>query len=205
MTSQPDRRSPLGIGFILPVLGFVIVAPVGALALPVAALTGLSILRAREAALLTVLAGLIAGWWLLGVGTPPQQILRASMAVATLAYVVLISATRTSVTHHVLTATGITALVVIMLMVVTQREWSEVQWWIAGDTGTARMLLLGASALVGRVTGLGPGAEAGLEQWADHLPDLAGVFFPGLMALQVMGALALASFVVHRKIGRAHV
>lgn len=198
MTSSPERRSPLGIEFILPVVGFVVVAPVGALALPVAALTGRLATRVREAAFLSVLAALFAGWWLFGVGTPPEQILRAAMAVATFAYVLLTPILRTTVTHRSLIATWIATMVVVMLMIATRRDWAEIQWWIAGETGTARMLVLGAGAVLTRVTPLGPGSVAGLEGWADQLPDLAGTFFPGLVALQVMGGLVLATFFVHR-------
>jgi hypothetical protein len=194
----PERPSPLGIEFILPVVGFVLVAPIGALALPVAALTGMAASRAKEAAFLTILAAFFAGWWLLGLGSPPQQILRAAVTMGTVAFVVLTVATRMSVIHRSLFATWMAALAIFMLMVATRGDWSEIQWWISSETGTARMVLLGTSALLARITSIGPGTLAGLEQWADRLPDLAGVLFPGFVALQVLGGLVIASVVVHR-------
>ena len=200
MITGPNRArtAPLGLAFFLPIAGFLIIAPAGLFLLPLAALSVFAATRRRETVFLALLTGGFAAWWLTSVGSPPAQVVRAGAVVATIAFVIFTVFTDTSVTHRCLAAVGMAAFAVVGLMFATGREFTELRWWIEYRAGDLRTVVLSGAFMATRMTGANENMTAGLERWIDRLPDLAATFFPGLIAVQILGGLALAAYIAHR-------
>jgi Predicted membrane protein (DUF2232) len=191
---------------VLPVvfiLVFVFFAPVGYFALPFAGIIWTAGGRRGRATTAALAAGL-GLWWLLQVGDPPDQLARAVAVLAAVAYVGLTMLTRLSVTHRSLVSTVLAGGAGASLLAVLGRSWESVRWWVEYRAGyTAQVVLSGMWAAVPRTPdGLPqPGQDRLVlqaEDWFNVALPWLGDLYPGLMALQLMGGLALAAFVAHR-------
>ena len=181
---------------------FVLFAPLPLLAFPLAVLLAATPARGK-AALLTGAAGAgISLAWLLLPGTLPDQLVRAALVLTTGAFVAATVTTRWSFTHRALLALTVAAVFIGVLFVTYGWSWDELAWWVRSRTSYATRLAV--SGLRVLTTGSGAGsADAALlgkefDAWITTSSEMASMFFPALVALQILLGLGLATTLYHR-------
>lgn len=197
MPLQSERAPQGGLGhLIVGGIAFVIVAPLGLAAIPLAALLLVSHPRTTAE---VVAAGACAGfgvWWLAIPGELPDQVLRAGVISASALYVMATLWTRLSFTHRALGAIAVTGAGITGLLAVLGSSWGELQWWVEFRAGQAARQLLGAIAAAGERSGIFAPSGAQIEtfeQGLQTMTHLLGDFFPAISALQLLAGLILAT------------
>jgi hypothetical protein len=209
VTASSERPPWGGLGRLaLLGLAFALVAPLGLITLPLAGIALVGRPRTQAEWLVALLAGGLSLVWLLEVGDPPDQVVRAAAVLGTAAFLVAGHALATrqlpralvSVCAATVAVTGWTALV--------GPSWREIRWWVEYRLGFA--LQAGASFLwtIGTTSsGTDPEIEelAGqLEQMnATVVPVLADLF-PAALALAMMVGFMLAMAIARRVSPRLH-
>ena len=172
---------------------FLLLAPAGLFALPLAALLMTSQPHRTRVALITIVAGGFSLAWLLQPGDLPDQVLRAGAVIATAAFLPVTFYTRASVTHRVcLAATGATVSVMLLLLPIG-RSWQEVQWWIEHRMGFIARLMMRST--------WGRESSVDVRQIADILEvtvRFVANYHIALMTLQLIAGLALATALYQR-------
>lgn len=186
---------------VLASLVFAVFAPVGLVVVPLVGLLMLSrpVTRAERLALMVAVG--VGLWWLARTGTVADQVVRAAALLAGATFALLTKYGRGSVTHRGLLAVAAAAAGVSLSLLAAGWPWDAVRWWVErGTSFTMRMLLAvvwppstGAAsggALAGVPAELGRWVESGIRIVADH--------YAALVALQILGGLALATALYHR-------
>ncbi|MDH3289410.1 MAG: DUF2232 domain-containing protein [Gemmatimonadota bacterium] len=207
----PSERAPQGgLGhLIVGGIAFVLVAPLGLVAIPLAALLLVSHPRSTPE---IVVAGTCAGfglWWLMVPGELPDQVLRAGVISASALYVMATRWTQISFTHRALGAIAVTGAGITGLLAVLGSSWGELQWWVEFRAGQSARQLLGAVSAAGeRSRILAPTAAQieTFEQGLSTMTRLVADFFPAISALQLLAGLLLATVayarLVRQPVGR---
>lgn len=183
---------------IFPIAGYVLVAPPALFMLPLAVLSVAATARRREAWAMAVLAGVFAVWWLVALGSPPEQLQRAAAVMATGAFVLFTVATAWTVVHRGMLSVVVAGAGVAALSALSPRGWAEIQWWVQYRATTAQNPMISA-LLYTRPPGVsGDETFAQIERLIARMPDLAAAFFPATVAFQLFAGLALAAWIAHR-------
>jgi len=205
MAQVPERSQRAGLGLpVLLSLGFVVLAPVGFFALPLAGIIWSAGAARTGRGITAALALGLGGWWLLQIGDPPDQLERSLALLATVSFVGLTGLSRLSVIHRSLVSMLFAAVAGAGLMTVMGRSWESLRWWVEYRTGyMAQVILTGMWSAVPRsADGIpSPGQDAVVVQVEDWLGSVMPIFvdlYPALLAIRLLGGLALAAFVAHR-------
>lgn len=207
MTEIAPERSPRGgLGrLVAGVIGYLVVAPVGFLALPLASLTAVSRSRGRTAGVVGFLGGLVALWWLLLPGTLPDQTARAAAVLATAAFVLATMLTQWSVIHRALIGLVTAATAVTGGYLAYGFSWGRLHWWVEHRTTLAlRFMLSGMWRSVRPVDGDGTASGPShtllnqLESGFDTIVRTMADLFPATVALQLLAGIGLAAALYHR-------
>ena len=198
--SEPLRR---GLGLLMMVgaaFVFAVLAPIGLLTLPLAALVFCSHPIPRRHRLAAALAGGISLWWLAQFGDPPDQVVRAAAVIGTAAFTMAVAFTSWSLIHRSLVAVATAAIGVMAFTAVLGTSWPEVRWWVESRIGVSAQIILGwlatsSGAKDGSAVGVDPLL---LEDWFVVAVPLMADFFPATLAIQMLAGLALASVLYHR-------
>jgi len=203
LVPEHAHRARLGLLVFVLGFGFVLVAPVGLLTVPLAALLLLSPDRSASLVVATSFAGGIGLWWLWSVGDPAEQLVRAGCVIATATFLVISTTTRWTVIHRALTSVvvaGVGAAIAVRLL---GNTWAEIIWWTERRAVIAESYIMqiwvagqaGSSGIFG--TGA-DGAAAQMEDMIRGLPDLSTNLFPATFALRMVAGLTLATYLVTR-------
>jgi hypothetical protein len=185
------RPSPLrrGIGWGTAVIGFATLAPLASAAVPLAALLWMSKPRTNREVIAVALATGVGLWWLIQSGSLPDQFLRATVVLATSAFVVLTWRTALSFLHRALAAAAFGTVTASVMLPVLGSSWSELRWWVEFQHGTAYRDMIGVLAAIAG------NSAADLNELGARLASTArlmGEFAVGLSVLQVVAGLTLA-------------
>lgn len=209
MTASSERPSWGGLGRLaLFGLAFALVAPLGLITLPLAGIALVGRPRTQTEWLVAALAGGLSLVWLLEVGDPPDQVVRAAAVLGTAAFLVAGRAFSTGQLHRSLVSVGAATVAVAGWTALLGPSWREVRWWVQYRLGFA--LQTAASFLWTRGTTPG-GTEPEIEELARQLehmnatvvPILADLF-PAALALAMLLGFILAMAVARRVSPRPH-
>jgi Predicted membrane protein (DUF2232) len=193
-------------------------APLGLIALPLAALLLLSRPSApRDWLVVGISVGVAAAWlaggaglartpgeagpltFLVGTSALSDQLLRAAAVIATAVFVVASLGTGLRFVHRVILALAIQAVAVSLLLRTAGSSWSEMVWWVEHDWSLAlRSWIAGVWTASGTGSNVGAEFEAGIRSTVQAVSRL----YPAVVALQIFGGLAVASAVYHRVCSR---
>jgi uncharacterized membrane protein YhaH (DUF805 family) len=193
--SSPSESRKGGLGLLLLVaagIAFAIFAPIGLLTVPLAGLMLVS--RMKNRALTTVLLTGVSLWWVVQVGEPPDQIVRAVAVMGTVVFVGMVFVTDWSLTHRALVAVGAAAGGATLALGILGTSWPEIRWWVASRIEFAAQFWL--TQLSGGVGGepLGNDAMARrAEDWFETVIPLMADYFPATVAIQMFVGLVLAT------------
>ncbi len=204
--SEPLRRR---LGLLMMVgatFVFAVLAPIGLLTLPLAALVFFSHPIPSRHRLTAALAGGISLWWLAQFGDPPDQVARAAAVIGTAAFTIAVALTNWSLIHRSLVAIAAAAIGVVAFTTVLRTSWPEVRWWVESRIGVSGQIVLGWLATS---NGAEDGSAVGvdplvLEDWFVVAVPLMADFFPATLAIQMLAGLALASVLYHRMTHQTH-
>ena len=198
VSSEP-RKGGLGMLLLFAAgIAFAFFAPIGLLTVPLASMV-LVTRFGRSGSVFTVslLSG-ISLWWLVQIGDPSDQVVRAAALIGTAAFVTTTMLTNWSLTHRSLAAICLSTGGIVLLLRLLRTSWSELRWWVETDAQFAMTQLLAAQSLLGSEPA-GRNAVAGrIEQWIDTFIPLMADFFPATIAVQMFVGFALAS-ALHRR------
>ncbi len=206
MTPASGPPSARGLGPVLAVgLAAALVMPAALITLPLALLlvvSGPGTYREQ------LVAGAAAGyslWWLFQPGSPPDQLARAGVLLAAAAFVTAtVVAPRRRFIGRALLAVGTAAAAVYTWFLILGRSWSELRWWIAHRAGLLSRELLAAlwSRTVTPVSDSTaaplPTPAAELDTWLQSVVSFLSDHHPGILALEVLVGLAVATALQHR-------
>lgn len=185
MTARPERRAGrLGIWSAVPVVAFLLVAPVGLLLVPLAALGVARSIRTREVTVLGAVAVGAAAWWLWPVSPPPDQIVRAVAVIGAATFTAFGGPGSNPITPRVLLSTVVTALGGALLVGLAG-IWPATAWWIESRVALVQVQLLQLAQVATPRTDIIPMVEV--------IPDVLVGLFPAIIALQMMAGLVLAA------------
>jgi hypothetical protein len=198
--SSPSESRKGGLGLLLLVgagIAFAIFLPTGLLTVPLAGLVLASptTRRAFTAALLTG----VSLWWVVQVGEPPDQIVRAVAVIGTVVFVGTLLVTDWSLTHRALVAVAAAAGGVTLALGILGISWPEIRWWVASRIELAAQLAL--TRLSGGVGGepLADDAMARqMEDWFETVIPLMADYFPATVVIQTLVGLVLATALFRR-------
>jgi len=174
-------------------LGFLLLAPAGLFALPLAALLMTSQPHRTRVALITIVAGGYSLAWLFQTGDLPDQVLRAGAVISVAVFLPVTFYARTSVTHRAVLAATAATVSVMFLLQPLGRSWQEVHWWIEHRMGFIARLMLRSTW--GREDTLDAGRIADV---LDTSVRFVADYHIALITLQVIAGLALATALYHR-------
>lgn len=179
---------------------FVLLAPAGLVALPVAALLAVSRPGGRAERVTLAVAAAVAAAWLLTPGDLADQTLRAAAVFAAAVFLVLTLRTGASVTHRALAALAGAVIGVVALSASLGSSWGALRWTVAQRTGLAARTMIGWlwSSTAGPATPGDLRVVADLEAWLAATVQLMAEFFPAIAALELLAGLALAVAIYHR-------
>jgi hypothetical protein len=203
--SEPRHR---GLGLWLTITGgiaFAILAPVGLLTMPLAALVLVRRPGTQVRLSTAMLAGGISVWWLAWPGDPPDQAARAAAVIGTGVFAWTWRYTMWSLAHRAISATAAAGLGVSALVPVLGTSWSQIRWWVESRIAVTTQLLLARLA-----AGAPPGPEGAtdpmvlqLEEWIDMAVPLMADFFPATIAIEMLAGFALATALYRRLVATA--
>ena len=201
-SSEPIRGG-LGLPMMIgAAFVFAILAPMVLLTLPLTALVVFSQPIPSRHRLTVALAGGISVWWLVQIGDPPDQVIRAAAVIGTAAFTIATAFTKWSLIHRSIAATTAAAIGVMAFTTVLRTSWSGVRWWIESRIGFSAQIALSWLATRNEAEG---GSAVGSDPWVIQLEDwfevavpLMADFFPATLAIQMLAGLALASVLYHR-------
>ena len=178
-------------------IAFAIFAPIGLLTVPLAGLVLVTRFRHLSAVVTASLLTGISIWWLVQIGDPPDQVIRAAAVMGSAAFVVTFLSTSWSLTHRSLAAIGVAAVGTGALLSAASTSWPEIRWWVESRAQSAAQLALT------KLSGDEPGAVddalvVQLEAWFESVIPLMADFFPATVAVQMLAGLALATVLSHR-------
>ena len=193
-----SRRSGLGL-WLLVVAGFAfaIFAPIGLLTVPLAGLVLVS--RTKNHAVTAVLLTGVSLWWVVQVGEPPDQIVRAVAVMGTVVFLGMVFNTDWSLTHRALVAVGAAAGGVTLALGALGTSWPEIRWWVASRIEFAAQFWL--TQLSGGIGGEPPGNDTiarQAEDWYQTVIPLMADYFPATVAIQTFVGLVLATALFRR-------
>lgn len=205
MTDQvKDEPGHVPWRLVLAVVVYAFFAPVGMVAVPLAALLLLSRPASRNE-LFTLLAAVGFGvWWLLQPGTIADQVVRAGTLVAATAFALTTRYTRGTVTHRVLLAVMAAACSLALWFLVRGWSWSAVSWWVERRASFGTRLMMGrAWSAEGRPSSASGSQVAGdLERWMEEGVRILAENYGAILAVQLMVGLVLA-LVLYRRLSRS--
>lgn len=197
MLLRSEQAPQGGLGhLIVGGIAFIILAPLGLAAIPLAAL--LLVSRPRSTPEMVV-AGVCAGfglWWLAVPGELPDQLLRAAVISVTALYVMATLWTRLSFTHRALGVIAVTGAGMTGLLAILGSSWGELQWWVEFRAGQSARQLLGAVSAAGERSGVFSPTGAQIETFEQGLQTMTRLladFYPAISALQLLAGLILAT------------
>ncbi len=173
-------------------IAFAIFAPIGLLTVPLAGLVLVTRLRRVPAVVTAWLLAGISLWWLVQIGDPPDQVIRAAAVIGSAAFVATFLYTSWSLTHRSLAAIGVAAGGTAALLAAARSSWPEIRWSVE-----SRVQLAAQSALT-RLSDDQPGAGddamvVQLQALFDSVIPLMADFFPATVAVQMLAGFALAT------------
>lgn len=198
MSPALERAPSGGLGRVA--LGAVAFAMVMGLPLLTLPLTGLLVTyrpQSRRELVVAALAGGISLGWLLQPGATHEQVMRAGLVLVTAAFVLLARLTSLSLIHRALLSVGLAAGTVAVMLGASGISWAQVAWWVrTSNSYVARFNLAQIRMLTGPD---GPGAAMldRLDQVMSSGLEFGVSYFPGLLTLQILAGLVLAT-AVHR-------
>ncbi|HEX9729647.1 MAG TPA: hypothetical protein VGA37_14180 [Gemmatimonadales bacterium] len=202
------RRVSTTVGTVFMTVAFVVIAPIGLLALPLTGLIAAARPRNGPARTAGVASAAVALWWLTYPGELPEQVTRAAAVLAVAAFLVLTLMTTWTVTHRSLVAAAVAAGGVAATYGALGWSWGRLHWWVEHRVGFALRWMLGALSRTAQLQtdGAGtPSASAMLRQLDasfDAIVRTMADLFPATVALQVMLGFAVASLLFYRLAGR---
>jgi hypothetical protein len=190
-------------GPVLAVILFSAVAPLGMVAVPLAALLLLSRPASRGEGFALLVAAGFGLWWLASQGTVADQVVRAATLIGAVTFALATRYTRGTVTHRVLLSVLAAACGLAVWFLLAGWSWGAVSWWVE------RRASFGARLVLGRVwnpeesaTMPPPGAPRDLALWLEEGIRVLADNYAAIAALQLMAGLVLALF-LYRRISRA--
>ena len=202
--SSPSESQPSGLGLLLLLgvgLAFTILAPTGALTLPLAALVLLSRPGRRGYVATASVAAGISLWWLAQIGDPPDQVVRAAVVIGTATFILTLAYTSLTLTHRSLVSVALAAVGVTGFAIVLRTSWTELRWWVESRIGFAAQLTLSRLSLGtsgGEPTDGSDLMVLQLEDWIEVIVPVMADFFPATLAVQMLAGFALATVLYHR-------
>jgi hypothetical protein len=186
-------------------IGFAILAPIGLLTLPLAALVLVRRPGTQGRLSTGVLAGGLSLWWLALPGDPPDQAVRAAAVIGTAVFAWTWRYSAWSLAHRAIAATGAAAVAVGVLVAALGTSWSQMRWWVESRIGVTTQLLLA------RVSAGAPPGPAGatdpmvvqLEESFEMVVPLMADFFPATVAIEMLAGFALATVLYRRLVDTA--
>jgi hypothetical protein len=207
----PSGRTPQGgLGRLVAItVVFALLAPIASVSVPLAALLLVSRPRTTGEIVATVLAAGLSVWWLLQPGDLPDQLLKATVVLATTLFVASGLWRDASFVHRGMFALGGATAGVSALLPIVGSSWSELRWWVEYRSGVAVREFTGQ---LGALSGIGSDAGAEASR-ADQIEVMMGTFvrltadyYPAIMVLVLLGGLALGTAIYERvaehRIGR---
>lgn len=198
-SEQPLRG---GFGRLLIVgVALALVGPVGLVTLPLTALLAASGARSRGEIVTAAAAGVVSLWWLLQVGDPQDQLVRAAAVLGTGTLVTLALTTRLTLTNRSLIAVALAAVGVGLILLAPGVSWDEIRWWVGYDVGFAARTAISWMWIRNPVGPAGTMSEetaAQLENFTEGFVVWMADLFPAFLALFSLAAFAFASIVYHR-------
>lgn len=199
---QPSGHTPRGgLGrLVIGVIGFVLVAPVALVALPLTILLIVSRPRTWRELLLGGLAGGYALWWLALPGDLPDQLLRAAAVVTASVFVAFTIRTPSSFIHRAVAAVTTAAGGLYALGLAYGITWNEMRWWVTHRVSVSSRVMLGQLwATAAQQDGSGFRATlADFEAWITPVLQWVGNLYPALLALEILAGLGLAAAIYYR-------
>ncbi len=198
--SGPRER---GLGLLLGIgagIAFAIVAPIGLLTMPLAALVLVRRPGPRGRLSTAALAGGLSLWWLARPGDPPDQAVRAAAVIGTVVFAWTWRYTTWSLAHRAISATAAAAVGVSVLIAALGGSWSQIRWWVESRIAVTTQLLL---AWISTGTPTGPAGTTDpmvvqLEDSFDTVVPLMADFFPATVAIEMLAGFALATVLYRR-------
>jgi hypothetical protein len=141
--SSPSESRKGGLGLLLLIgagIAFAIFAPLGLLTVPLAGLVLAG--RTKGQAFTAVFLTGVSLWWVVQVGEPPDQIVRAVAVMGTVVFVGTVFLTDWSLTHRALVAVGAAAGGATVALGLIGTSWPEIRWWVASRIEFAAQLAL---------------------------------------------------------------
>ncbi|UCG86430.1 MAG: DUF2232 domain-containing protein [Gemmatimonadota bacterium] len=182
-------------------VAFVTFAQAALAALPLAALLVMTSLRSRRELVTAAIAGGLSLAWLFDVGSLPDQVVRASAVVTAAAYASVTRYLNTAVIHRSLLAVAATAVTLGGLLLALGSSWGELHWWVEYQVGYAARVASQVVWLVGNGT---TSSAAQLATWIGNSVRFMADYFGGIVALQLIGGLYLATAIYHRVAHKPH-
>ncbi len=196
-SESPRGGGGLGLLLVFGAGMFAIFAPIGLLTVPLAGLVLVTRLQRLRAVVTASLLTGISLWWLVQIGDPPDQVIRAAAVMGSAAFVVTFLSTSWSLTHRSLAAIGVAAGGTGALLAAARTSWPEIHWWVESRIQFAAQLVL--ARMSGDQPGVGDDAlVVQLEAWFESVIPLMADFFPATVAVQMLAGLALATALCSR-------
>jgi hypothetical protein len=180
---------------------FVIFGHVALIALPLSALLVMSSPQTRRELIAAAIAGGLSIAWLMTAGDLPDQTVRAGAVIATAVYVSITRFLHATLIHRSLIAVAASAVTLGALLFTLGSSWGELHWWVEYQVGyTARL----ASRMLWLVGGPADTGGSQLGSWIGSSVQFMADYFGGILALQLIAGLCLATAVYHRLARRPH-
>ncbi|KPJ92241.1 MAG: hypothetical protein AMS18_07800 [Gemmatimonas sp. SG8_17] len=180
---------------------FVTFAQAALAALPLAALLVMTSVRTRRELVVAAIAGGLSLAWLFDAGSLPDQVVRTSAVLATASYALVTRFQNTTVIHRCLLAVAVTAVAVGGMLPALGSSWGELHWWVEYQVGCAARV---ASQLVWLVGNGTTSSAAQLSMWVSDSVRFMSDYFAGILALQLIAGLYLATAIYHRVAPKPH-
>jgi hypothetical protein len=165
---------------------FVIFGHVALITLPLSALLVMSSPQTRRELIAAAIAGGLSIAWLMTAGDLPDQTVRAGAVVATAVYASITRFLHATVIHRSLIAVAASAVTLGALLFTLGSSWGELHWWVEYQVGYAARL------------------ASRLGSWISSSVQFMADYFGGILALQLIAGLCLATAVYHRLAHRPH-
>src|SRR2546425_2002350 len=200
MTASLEAPPRGGLGRLVVVaVVFGLFAPAPLFGIPLAALLVASRAETRVEWVVATVGGGLSLWWLLLPGELPEQVVRTAAVLSAAASVAASLGTRATFIHRALLAVAVATLAIATLFLFHGWSWDELRWWVEYRTGYATRLAFDQLRAAG---GAGGVASDQLDAWVSGSVAFVANNFPALVALQIVGGLALAAALYYRLASR---